>query len=156
MSTKYYRFEFGSGSLAKNFKGSSSVQVHRVEILKVRVWFRFNDLKVKQFKFGSGSPKKSGFYRFVIQVRVRLPAQNISSGPRRMRRGIAMMLVLVHSSKILMIHGLKNYLKQTSSRQLRLQAQNERKQLFDYEDLASKNSFFLASIFVTEEFRLFF
>ena len=73
-----------------------------------------------------------------------------------MRQGIAMMLVLVRSSKILMIHGLKNYLKQTSSRQLRLQAQNERKQLFDYEDLASKNSFFLAGIFVTEEFRVFF
>ena len=51
--------------------------------------------------------------------------QNISSDPRRMRWGIAMMLVLVRSSKILTIHGLKNYLKQTSSRQVRLQAQNE-------------------------------
>ena len=36
MSTKYYRFGFGSGSLASNFKGLGSVQVHRFEILKVR------------------------------------------------------------------------------------------------------------------------
>ena len=65
MCTKYYRF--GSGSLAKNFKGSSSAQVHRFEILKVR--FRFNDLKFKRFRFGSGLPKKSGFYRFAVRVR---------------------------------------------------------------------------------------
>ena len=62
MSTKYYRLEFGLGSLAKNFKGSGSVQVHRFEILKVQVRFRFNDLKFKRLRFGSGSLKKSGFY----------------------------------------------------------------------------------------------
>ena len=44
MYTKYYRFGFGSGSLAQNFKDSGSVQVDRFEILKVRVWFRFTDL----------------------------------------------------------------------------------------------------------------
>ena len=71
MYTKYYRFRFGSGSLAQNFKGSGSVQVHRFEIIKVRVWFRFNDLKFKRLRFGSGSPKKSGFYRFAVQVLVR-------------------------------------------------------------------------------------
>ena len=63
MSTKYYRFAFGSGSLAQNFKGSGSqilnikgsgsVQVHRFEILKVRIRFRFKDLKYKRFRFGS-------------------------------------------------------------------------------------------------------
>ena len=39
--------------------------------MKVRVRFRFNDLKFIRFRFGSGSPKKSGFYRFAVQVRVR-------------------------------------------------------------------------------------
>ena len=37
--------------------------------MKVRVRFRFNDLKFIRFRFGSGSPKKSGFYRFAVQVR---------------------------------------------------------------------------------------
>ena len=66
-----FGFRFGSGSVAPKFKGSASVQIHRFEILKVRVRFRFNDLKFKRFRFGSGSPKKSGFYRFAVQVRVR-------------------------------------------------------------------------------------
>ena len=69
MYTKYYRFGFGSGSLAQNFKGSGSVQIHRFEILKVQVRFRFSDLQFKRFRFGSGSPKKSGFYRFAVRVR---------------------------------------------------------------------------------------
>ena len=45
--------------------------MHRFEILKVWVRFRFNDLKFKRFRFGSGLPKKSGFYRVAVQVRVR-------------------------------------------------------------------------------------
>ena len=61
MSTKYYRFGF----TCIKFKGS--VQVHRFEILKVRVRFRFNDLKFKRFRFGSGSPKKCGLYRFAVR-----------------------------------------------------------------------------------------
>ena len=60
---------FGSGSQILNIKGSGSVHDHRFEILKVR--FRFNDLKFKRFRFGSGSPKKSGFYQFAVQVRDR-------------------------------------------------------------------------------------
>ena len=59
------------GFIRINFKSSGSVQVLRLEILKVRVRFRFNDRKIKRFRFGSGSPKKSGFYRFAVQVRVR-------------------------------------------------------------------------------------
>ena len=43
--------------------------VHRFEILKAR--FRFNDLKFKRFRFGSGSPKKSVCFRFAVQIRVR-------------------------------------------------------------------------------------
>ena len=76
MSTKYYRFGFGSGSLAQNFKGSGSVQVRRFEILKVR--FRFNDLKFKRFRFGSGSPKKKRFLPVCGSGSgsVRLPAAN--------------------------------------------------------------------------------
>ena len=61
--------DFCSGLCTQNIIGSGSVQVHRFEILKVRVRFRFNDLKFKRFRFGSGSPKKSGFYRFAVQVR---------------------------------------------------------------------------------------
>ena len=59
-----FGFRFGSGSVAPKFEGSNSVQVHRFEILKVRVRFRFNDLKFKldrkkavftgsRFRFGS-------------------------------------------------------------------------------------------------------
>ena len=43
--------------------------VHRFEILKVGVRFRFNDFKFQRFRFGSGSPIKSGFYRFAVRVR---------------------------------------------------------------------------------------
>ena len=67
MYTKYCWFGFDSGSLAENFKGSGLV--HRFEILKAR--FRFNDLKFKRFRFGSGSPKKSVCFRFAVQIRVR-------------------------------------------------------------------------------------
>ena len=63
-----FGFRFGSGSVAPKFKGLGSVQVHRFEILKVRIRFRFNDLKFNRFRFGSGRPKKSGFYRFAVQV----------------------------------------------------------------------------------------
>ena len=48
-----------------------------MEISKVRVRFRFNDLKFKRFKFGSGSPKESGFYRLAVQVLVRLLGCNL-------------------------------------------------------------------------------
>ena len=46
------------------------MQVHGFEILKIRVPFRFNNLKFKRFRFVSGSPKESGFRRFEVQVRV--------------------------------------------------------------------------------------
>ena len=57
--------DFGSGLCTQNIIGSGSVQIHRFEILKVRV--RFSDLKFKRFRFGSGSPKKSGFYQFAVR-----------------------------------------------------------------------------------------
>ena len=63
------KYRHGSGSSNLIFNGSVPVQVqdfskiwvqvHRFEMLKVR--FRFNDLKFKWFKFGSGSPKKKRF-----------------------------------------------------------------------------------------------
>ena len=56
--------DFCSGFCTQNIIGS--VRVHEHKILKVRVRFRFNDLKFKRFRFGSGSPKKSGFYRFAF------------------------------------------------------------------------------------------
>ena len=60
----------GSGRrLFKNL-GSGSVRVQLHQNLKVRFAFRFNDLKFKRFRFGSGSPKKSDFYWFAIQVPV--------------------------------------------------------------------------------------
>ena len=59
--------DFRSGLRTQNIIDSGSVQVHRFEILKVRVRFRFNDLKFKRFRFGSGSPKKCGFYRFAVR-----------------------------------------------------------------------------------------
>ena len=59
-----FGFRFGLGSVAPKFKGLGSVQVHRFEILKVLVWFRFNDLKFKWFRFCLSSLGKSGFYRF--------------------------------------------------------------------------------------------
>ena len=59
----------GASRPPSDASGSGSVQVHRFEILKIRVRIRFNDLKFKRFRFGSGSPKKSGFYRFAVQVR---------------------------------------------------------------------------------------
>ena len=64
-----FGFRFDPGSVAPKFKGSGSVQVHRFEILKIRVRFRFDDLKFKRFRFGSSSPKKSGFFRFAVRVR---------------------------------------------------------------------------------------
>ena len=62
----------GSGSVRVHLHKILKVQVHRFEILKVRARFRFNDLKFKRFRFGSGSQEKSGFYRFAVQVRVRV------------------------------------------------------------------------------------
>ena len=44
--------DFCSGLCTQNIIGSSSVQVHLHKILKVRVRFRFNDLKFKRFRFG--------------------------------------------------------------------------------------------------------
>ena len=84
-SRKSNRLKYRSGSGSRNiiFNGSVPVQVQdfskiwvQVRIqwhqnLKVRVRFRFNDLEFKRFRFGSGSPKKSGFCRFAVQVRVR-------------------------------------------------------------------------------------
>ena len=58
--------------------GSGSVRVQLHQNLKVRVRFRFNDLKFKRFGFGSGSPKKSGFYRFAVQVWVRFDSLLVS------------------------------------------------------------------------------
>ena len=59
-----------NGSVPGLFKNLGSVRVQLHQNLQVRVWFSFNDLKFKQFRFGSGSPKKkSGFYWFAVQVR---------------------------------------------------------------------------------------
>ena len=44
-----FGFRFGSGSVAPNFKSLGLVRVHIFKILKV--WFRFNDLKFKRFRF---------------------------------------------------------------------------------------------------------
>ena len=60
------KYRSGSGSRNLIFNGSVRVQLH--QNLKVRVRFRFNDLKFRRFKCGSGSPKKSGFYWFAVQV----------------------------------------------------------------------------------------
>ena len=58
--------------------GSGSVRVQLHQNLKVRVRFKFNDLKFKRFRFGSGSPKKSGLCRFAVQVRVRFDSLLVS------------------------------------------------------------------------------
>ena len=72
--------DFCSGLCPQNIMGS--VRVHVNKILKVRVRFRFNHLKFKQFRFGSGSPKISGFYRFAVQVRVRFDSLRLTQGYR--------------------------------------------------------------------------
>ena len=38
-------------------RGSGSVWVHLSTILRVQAWFRFTEVKVCWFRFGSGSPK---------------------------------------------------------------------------------------------------
>ena len=38
-------------------RGSGSVCVHLTTILRVQVWFRFTEVKVCWFRFGSGAPK---------------------------------------------------------------------------------------------------
>ena len=86
--------------------------------------------------------------------------RNISSDPRRMRWGIAMMLALVRNSKILTIHGLKNYLnKPVLDNFVYKRKMTESNYLITKNMLflvASKISFLLAGIFVMEEFRVFF
>ena len=55
------RLKYRSGSGSRLFKNLGSVRVQLHQNLKVRVRFGFIATKVLRFRFGSGSPKKSGF-----------------------------------------------------------------------------------------------